>query len=358
MDDREKQMLDLFLQPAFYAKDGAVIWCNHTAAAMIPLGTPLFRLLEQEDTLFFLWNREGTLSISLILDGEEYDASVQASGEYDLFVAARKNADQRYGALAIVNAAASMRRPLQAMVNAAETLFESLPEQERSAAAEELNRSIYRFVRLCGQMADGGELLLHRKVIHREPTDLRDFFIAFVEQVRPLVESLGVDLEYTPLPAPVRGDMDISLLERALYNLLANALSYTPKGGAIAIGTEQQDRTLLVTVSDNGEGIAREVAPTIFERFWERNIGDSRWGLGLGLPMVREIARLHGGSVMVSTNDGGRGTRVTLSLSLKKTSLSLHAPKLRYDSYGPFHHGLVELSDVLDAELYHPQKFQ
>lgn len=356
MEDQIMAVLELFAQPAFFVRDGVVVWCNRAAAALFPVGTPLFRLLGPSQTPFSLWERRGTLNISLTVGAQVLDAAVQPSGEWDLFVASVRDSSLHAGAAALLGAAAALRKPLHAMVNAAETLFETIPEDVNSVqAASRLNRSIYRFLRLCGQMDEGGQLLLHRKEVCQETIEFSSFLSAFVSEVRPFVEGAGLTLQYTPLPAALRGTGDRMLLERALYNLLANALAYTPKGGTVCLKPEQRERELLISVSDSGEGMPSTANAGLIERFLERGIGDPRGGLGLGLPITREIARIHGGSLAIYNREAGHGTTAVLCLSLEKAPLHLHGLRLRTDPYGSFHHGLVELSDVLDASVYDPR---
>lgn len=359
MDEQMKQVLELIAQPAFLAKDDKIVWCNAVARSLLLEGAVLSLLLEKNHLLFSLWNKEGTLQIPLTVGGKEYDASVRATEEGDLFIASLRAPEFNATAAAVVNISATLRKPLQNMMSAAGELFEELESQgsdKLTAASSRLNRSIYQFLRLCGQMSDGGRLLLHRKALRREPTDLNVFFHSFIAQARPLVQSLGLTLDFEPPAVPLRADVDTALLERALYNLISNSLNYTPKGGTISISLQKQGKMLLICVSDNGEGISPDVLSTLFERFTEHSIGDSRWGIGLGLPMAREISRLHGGNLVVAPNPEGQGTSVTFSLSMEQAPLELHSRGVRYDYCGGLHHGLVELSDVLGPELFDPSE--
>lgn len=354
MSEQMKQVLELFSQPAFLVKDETVLWCNAAAHSLIKEGTPLASIIEDCGTLFDLWNREGAAQISLILQGELYDASARAYEDMLLFVASSKTVELKSSAMAVMSASASLRKPLHGLMSAAGELFECIEGEEAKESAAEVNRAIYQLMRLCGQMADGSRLLLKQLQAHRTPTDLMTFFDRFVKQVRPLIESAGRSLEYTPLEYALRADVDTDLLERALFNLLSNALSYTPKGGTVGLHLQKRAKRLLVKVSDNGEGIGADVISKLFERYSDRPLGDSRWGLGYGLPMVREIAHLHNGTMMVSTNENQVGTSVIFSISLEPTKLKLHSPMLRYDYCGGLNHALVELSDVLGKELYDP----
>lgn len=359
MDEQQKVILELIAQPAFFAKDGIVTWRNSAARSLLNEGTALHTILENEDTLFSQWSGDGRLNLFIHLGGCVYDATVISCGEYALFIASKHGAEVNSEAHAFFCASASLRKQLHSIVNAADSLFEQLPEQYTSSdAAAQLNQSIYRFLRLCGQMADGGQLLLGQKDAHKERIDLSTFFTSFIEQAKPLVASIGIDLQYKACPNSVFADADPALLERALYNLLVNAITYTAKGKAIALKTEKQGSLFLIHMSDEGEGVSPAVSASIFHQFDECSIGDSRRGIGLGLPIAHEIARLHGGSLIVSSRGEHSGTTVTLSISLARSVIQLRSKPIAYDYGGEFHHGLIELSEVLDANLYHPDKVQ
>ncbi|MGM9523240.1 MAG: sensor histidine kinase [Faecousia sp.] len=355
MDMELKQILELLAQPVFLARDGSVIWCNGAARGLLAEGLPVSSLLENNAMLYEVWSREGVLHLPIILGGAEYDASVLAMQAGDLFLAARRPQEVNATAAAVEHASVALRKPLHTMLNAANALFEQLEETqtEQIPAAAELNQALYRLIRLCGQMSDGAQLLLHRREAHREPTDIARFLTDFVSAARPLTESVGVQLLFTPPGRPLRGDIDCLLLERALYNLVANALAHCPSGSTITLSAQKQDFFLLLRVMDNGNGIEEGVLSTIFERFSASEFGAASQGIGLGLPIVREIARLHGGTIAVNGNPEG-GTCVTLTLSLAPSVLSLRSRMVRYDGYGDLNHALVELSDVLPPEIYDP----
>ncbi|MGM9553736.1 MAG: sensor histidine kinase [Faecousia sp.] len=359
MDMELKQILELLAQPVFLARGGSVIWCNGAARGLLAEGLPVSSLLENNAVLYEVWSRDGVLQLPIILSGAEYDASVLAMQSGDLFLAARRPQEVNATAAAVEHASVTLRKPLHAMLNAANALFEQLEETQTEPipAAAELNQALYRLIRLCGQMSDGAQLLLHRKEARREPTDITRFLKDFVSSARPLTESVGVQLLFTPPGRPLRGDIDCLLLERALYNLIANALAHCPSGSTITLSAQKQDFFLLLRVVDNGKGIEQGVLSTIFERFSAPEFGSSSQGIGLGLPMVREIARLHGGTIAVNGNPEG-GTCVTLTLSLAPGVLPLRSRMVRYDGYGDLNHALVELSDVLPAEIYDPAEIQ
>lgn len=354
MDEQTKQILELFAQPAFLAADDTILWCNSIARALLPENIALSSLLEGSNALFSLWSREGTIQIAMILNGEEYDVSICAMKEGDLFVATPSKNMRSAAATVLRNASAALRKPLQQLLSSADELFSALDPAVSHSAASHLNQSIYRLMRLCGQMSDGGTLLERKREAQRVPTDLNEFFADFAMHASPLIEAAGLRFHYQPYAQALFADIDSALFERALYNLISNAMYYTPPGGCIKLSVGVENRVALISVRDSGEGISPSVMSTLFDRFSEYPPGDSRRGIGLGLSMVREIARLHGGTVMVSS--GSDGATVTLSISLDRTVLKLFSRAVQYDYCGEFNHGLVELSDVLSAEIYNPNE--
>jgi signal transduction histidine kinase len=109
--------------------------------------------------------------------------------------------------------------------------------------------------------------------------------------------------------APPIAALDIELFERALANLVDNALKATPAGGRITLSAQRDGAEVLVTVTDTGEGIAAEDLPHLFERFYRRSAG----GHGLGLAIVRRIIDLHAGTV-TAHSEVGAGTQVRIRL--------------------------------------------
>ncbi len=356
MTDRTMQILELFSQPAFLVKDEAVAWCNAAARPLVEMGTPIAEIMEDRDTLLSQWSREGVAQISVMMRGRLFDASVKTHDEYLLFVLSERSEMLEASASAVLNASTSLRKPLHTLLNAANSLFEKIDISEAKDTASQVNRAIYQLVRLCGQMSDGSRLLLQKMQVHRRPADIRKFFDQFVQQVRPLIEASGRSLRYTPVQAGIRADIDAALIERAILNLISNALAYTSAGGSLTFRLTVQDKHLLIALSDDGEGIAPEVISSIFERHTQQAGGDSRWGLGYGLPMVRQIAHEHGGSMMITANMSGSGTTAVLSVSLEPTALNLHSPIVAYDYCSGLNHALVELSDTLGKELYDPRE--
>jgi two-component system heavy metal sensor histidine kinase CusS len=152
--------------------------------------------------------------------------------------------------------------------------------------------------------------------INREPLDIarelrlvRDFF-------EPAAGEAGIHLSVAA-PEQLSSQLDRTLFQRAVGNLVQNALAHTPSGGEVEIAARNGAGQLVISVSDTGTGIAEADLPRVFDRFYRADPARTRnkGGCGLGLPIVQSIARLHGGTVGIE-NQAPCGTKVTLSLPM------------------------------------------
>jgi two-component system, OmpR family, heavy metal sensor histidine kinase CusS len=157
--------------------------------------------------------------------------------------------------------------------------------------------------------------------IARERIELGRELAAIEEFYEPLVSDAGLRLSVSCTQG-LAAELDRSLLQRAIGNLVANAIAHTPRGGAIRIDVRDAGVGLAIEVADTGHGIAEEHLPHVFDRFYRADPtrGAASGNLGLGLAIVKGIAALHGGSVEIQSARGA-GTSVTLHLP-KETAAS------------------------------------
>lgn len=350
MDEQTKQALALVGQPVFFAENGKVVWRNPAAAALIAEGTAVTALLDKE--LLGMWPQENVLRFAATLVGTECLISVRPL-QNGLLFAAEQSRKQPGSADLMEMTAAHLRQPVHDLFAAVQAALDQMPESAKSeAAAAELNRAAYRLLRFCGQLSDGGRALRHALFAHRVPVDAAQFFDALAATLTPLLAAAGLQLDYHGLESPCRLWMDAALVERAVYNLVANAARYTPHSGTVCLVLECLRDIVAVKVGDNGEGISQPMLSRLFSPETEPETGDPRTGLGLGLTLVREIARLHGGTLMLAGNGAKPGTTAVFSLTLEPARQELRSPALQYDYTSGCDHGLVELSELLPPELY------
>ncbi len=156
--------------------------------------------------------------------------------------------------------------------------------------------------------------------LRREPVDVTELLGGVREYYEASAADGGVSLTTTNADEPVIAELDRALLQRAVGNLVSNALAHTPPGGAIVLRTKSDASTVRIEVSDTGAGIPAEALPRVFDRFFRVDSSRSKvsGGTGLGLAIVQSIALLHGGHAEI-WSQLGQGTRVTLHIPVSCT---------------------------------------
>jgi two-component system heavy metal sensor histidine kinase CusS len=156
--------------------------------------------------------------------------------------------------------------------------------------------------------------------LRRERVDVGELLGGVREYYEASAADGGVSLTATTANEPVIAELDRTLLQRAVGNLVSNALAHTPAGGTVELKTSSEaaqgsNSAIRIEVSDSGVGIPAEALPRVFDRFFRVDSSRSQasGGTGLGLAIVQSIAVLHGGKVEIASQPG-RGTRVTLHL--------------------------------------------
>jgi PAS domain S-box-containing protein len=164
--------------------------------------------------------------------------------------------------------------------------------------------------------------------VNREDVILQDVLSMAADSVRPHAEKRNQSFHVILLPAPIRIHVDSDRIRQAVTNLLENAVKYTPEGGSIWLKFSIEGAEAVIRVEDNGMGIDKDALPDLFELFTRprRNAAANHQlgaGLGLGLPLVKELVALHGGTVQVRSAGSGKGAEFVLRLPLPDGTDSL-----------------------------------
>lgn len=341
-------LLELLPHPGFLVQENIIVRVNASAAAMqVTVGTPIGELLDgcREDYEGF---SGGCLYLTLSLSGALLGACALRMEAGDVFLLDSGQEDAVLQSLAL--ASRQLRLPLSNIMISAESLFSQLPESpEAQEAAARLNRGLYQLLRLVGNMSDADSGLTRRETL-----SIGGVFDEIFEKAGTLCQQAGFHLEYSGLKEDIYAIADRQQLERAVYNLLSNAMKFSPAGSTITAWLTRRGRKLCLQIQDAGEGI---LPADLFHRYLRQNtLEDSRFGMGLGMVLVRACAASHGGTVLVNTPEGG-GTRVTMTLTLRQNADDiLHSPTLRLEYTGGRDSALIELSQQLPWELYLPGK--
>ena len=213
-----------------------------------------------------------------------------------------------------------LRNPLAPIGTAAQLLkMPGLDVHRARYAADVIGRQIEHMNRLLSDMLDVSRVTRGLVTLNLDDIDLRAVVERAVEQTRPLMEECQHRLELRLPKHPVLVRADQTRLTQVVANLLTNSAKYTPPRGHVQLSLGSGGDEATLTVADDGEGIAPELLPRVFDLFsqGERKPDRPQGGLGLGLALVRSLVQLHGGSVDASSPGRGGGSIFTVKLPLK-----------------------------------------
>ncbi len=179
-----------------------------------------------------------------------------------------------------------------------------------------IERAVKTQVTLIEDLLDLSRIAAGKLVLADEPLALDAVVQLAIELVGPVAQEKGVTLRsrFAGGPWPMRGDAP--RLQQVVWNLLANAVKFTPRGGSVEVGLEREDGLLTLIVHDTGQGIDAELLPHVFDRFrqGEGAPAGTQRGLGIGLAIVRRLVELHGGSVRAASPGVDRGATFAVVL--------------------------------------------
>lgn len=207
-----------------------------------------------------------------------------------------------------------MKSPLAAIRGAAELLDEEMPPADRDRFLANIRAESLRAERLLDRLHQLSALEGRAVLDGGEPVDLGELAARAIDQARPTAELAGVRIAFDRPDAPLRTRGDAFILRAAISNLLENAIDFSPRGKTVNVVLRPGHGEVELRIEDDGPGIPDYARERVFERFFSlRRLRTGRKGTGLGLPLVREAAELHRGSVALGPIEGG-GTRATLCL--------------------------------------------
>jgi two-component system heavy metal sensor histidine kinase CusS len=287
----------------------ALVFCPGVGVAIARRGTrPLREVAETARHI-----SSSTLDERIRAEGYPVEVAVLA----EAFNAMLERLEESFGRLSRFSAdiAHELRTPVNNIRGEAEVALarDRTPEEYGEVLASCLEESvrlselIESLLFLARSESPGDHLKRTREDLGRLLTDLRDYYEATATE-------MGVTLTAS-VGDSVWGDVDRALLQRAIGNLVSNALAHCSAGDGIWLSARQQGGQIWIEVRDTGSGISADALPRVFDRFYRADPARSRnsGGAGLGLAIVRQIVFLHGGDVQISS-EGGRGTTVSVVL--------------------------------------------
>jgi len=218
-----------------------------------------------------------------------------------------------------------LRTPLNAILGWSTMLRQkNLSEDKVARALETIERNAKSQAQLIEDILDISRIITGKLRLRVRPVNLVPVIESAIESVQLAAEAKSIRLHSVldSEAGPLLGDAD--RLQQVVWNLLSNALKFTPKDGRVQISLQRVNSHVEITVSDTGAGISSDFLPFVFDRFSQHDSTTTRsyGGLGLGLAIVRQLVELHGGTVTVVSPGIGQGTTFTVKLPV----MIIHLP--------------------------------
>ena len=212
-----------------------------------------------------------------------------------------------------------LRTPLNAVLGYTRMLRTGrLGAERQEGAIDVIERNATVLHQLVSDVLDVSGIVTGKMRLNLVAGDVSAIVRAAWDSVRPTSETKGVPIlvEVPDQPVLIRCDPD--RMQQVFWNLLANAVKFTPRDGQVFVNVGSRDRSATVSVRDTGVGLTPEALPHVFQRFWQGDSVNSRQtgGLGLGLALARHFVELHGGTISVASNGPGTGATFTVTMPL------------------------------------------
>ncbi len=227
-------------------------------------------------------------------------------------------ADQRKNEF-IATLAHELRNPLAPLLAAIELQRrEPSVDSPTGSVADLMRRQVDQMTRLVEDLLDVSRIGQDKLAINRERVDLVLVVERAIEASAAALQRAQVRIESRSPESPIWADADAGRLIQVIGNLLNNAAKFTPAGGVVRVTLTRAGDEAVISIHDNGIGIAPDQLPLIFDMFMQARSGPGRkGGLGLGLTLARNLVERHGGGLTARSEGLGRGTEFTVRLPLQ-----------------------------------------
>lgn len=244
-----------------------------------------------------------------------------------------------------------LRNPL-APISMAAALLERIPgaSAQLQHLHETISRQVGHMAHLLDDLLDAARINSGKITLSMQPVLLSDVIERTIETIQPRIDERRQQLKIHVPAQAIMLEGDSVRLTQVLANLLANAFKYTNDFGEITLRASPDDENVVITVEDNGVGIAPEVMPHIFDLFTQgpRSLARSEGGLGVGLNVVRNLVHMHGGRVEASSMGLGKGSIFTVTIPVCDKMHTVSTPPSRPRGAGAKRRILL-IEDNVDA---------
>jgi PAS domain S-box-containing protein len=325
------------------AADGTVVYCNQRFAELVArpperiAGHPIAEFLDADDgpavqrvlssescrtevqlrTAFGGVTPAQLSSIALDIDGLRTVAVVITDLTHERTERGLREANRLKDEF-LATLSHELRTPLNVILGWTRMLLnDQLSDRARTHALELIDRNAQAQAQLVNDLVDMSRMTTGKLQVELEPLPVVPVLEAALESIRPAAQAKGIAIHTNWQLQDANILADATRLQQVLWNLLSNAVKFTPAGGRIAVRAEQVDETIRISVSDTGIGIEPSFLPHVFDRFRQADSATTRryGGLGLGLAIVHDLVRLHGGDVTVDSPGIDQGATFTVTFN-------------------------------------------
>ena len=222
-----------------------------------------------------------------------------------------------------------LRTPLNAILGWSQILLARIEEDsETRRAIETIARNARAQARLIEDLLDMNAIVSGKMRLDVQRVELAAIVVAAVDVVRPSAGAKSISLRTTIDPNTEFVVGDPNRLQQVVWNLLTNAVKFTPKGGTIDVIVQRVNSQVEIVVHDYGIGVSSQFLPHLFERFRQADASTTRTygGLGLGLSIVKQLVELHGGTIRAESEGLGKGATFVVSLPLRAVRVAGPTP--------------------------------
>ncbi|AUX23220.1 transcriptional regulator [Sorangium cellulosum] len=212
-----------------------------------------------------------------------------------------------------------LRTPLNAILGWSQLLqAPGIDPEKRARGLQAIERNARGQAQIIEDILDVSRIITGKVRIARRLVDAGAIVGAAVESLRPTAEAKGVALDLAIETPDARLSADATRLQQVCWNLVSNAIKFTPAGGTVRVAVAHEGDRLRLEVSDTGQGIAPDFLPFVFDRFRQADSSTTRrhGGVGLGLSIVRHLVELHGGHVSARSEGDGKGATFEVTLPI------------------------------------------
>ena len=220
-----------------------------------------------------------------------------------------------------------MRTPLNAIVGWLSILRQENVEGKFQEGLEVIERNTRAQAQLIDDVLDVSRIVSGKLRVEIRRCELADVITAGVNVVRPAAEARDITIN-VQLDSSARDALcDGARIQQVVWNLVSNAVKFTPKGGRVDVTLSREQSTIQIQVRDDGQGIGADLLPHVFDRFRQADSSTRRrfGGLGLGLSIVKHIVEAHGGTVDATSPGEGKGSTFTVRLPIRALRTSENA---------------------------------